>query len=114
MDNQKKEQFKKHILSEISKTEQSIEGLKEFTKPIAPNVSLGRLTRMEALNEKGIREQNLRTEKEKLKKLKDTLPQIDDEDFGICKSCGQDIPTPRLVAVPHSKVCIQCIQKSKK
>jgi RNA polymerase-binding transcription factor DksA len=33
---------------------------------------------------------------------------MDAGDYGICESCGEAIPLPRLKAVPYAKLCLQC------
>lgn len=57
------------------------------------------------------REHNLRfreRESRLIRKIKTALQKIDEGDFGICESCGGDIPLPRLVARPVTAYCIQC------
>ncbi len=41
-----------------------------------------------------------------LEKLKE-MP----EDFGLCEECGDDIPLPRLNAMPYAELCVQCQSK---
>jgi RNA polymerase-binding protein DksA len=36
------------------------------------------------------------------------LHRIKDKTFGKCHLCGKDISTPRLKAVPHARLCIEC------
>jgi len=57
------------------------------------------------------RETNLRfreRESRLIGKIKTALQKIDEGDFGICESCGDDIPLPRLSARPVTAYCIQC------
>jgi DnaK suppressor protein len=44
-------------------------------------------------------------------KIRTALGKIDEETFGICESCGGDIPLPRLKARPVTAHCIQCKTK---
>ena len=39
------------------------------------------------------------------------LERIEEGDFGICVSCGQEISPERLEAVPHARLCIRCKSK---
>ena len=109
-----KKEFLKHLDLELKNTRKIIGQLQEFTKPIAPNVNIGRLTRMEALNDKAIKENNLRTETIKLIKLEETFRKSEDDDFGMCISCKNEIPYQRLLVIPHTKVCVNCLSKLKK
>lgn len=43
-----------------------------------------------------------------IRKIKTALQKIDEGEFGICESCGKDIPFPRLKARPVTAYCIQC------
>ena len=36
------------------------------------------------------------------------LERIDEGVFGRCDSCGEDISSERLEAVPHARLCIKC------
>ncbi len=57
------EQIKEKILSEISKTEKIIEDYKELTKPISPDDAIGRVSRMDAINNKSVTESSLGKQK---------------------------------------------------
>ncbi|MEJ2156264.1 MAG: RNA polymerase-binding protein DksA [Desulfobacteraceae bacterium] len=57
------------------------------------------------------RENNLRfreRESRLIRKIKTTLQKMDDGVYGICESCGDDIPIARLRARPVTAYCIQC------
>lgn len=103
-----KKQVKTIILDEISKTEASIEHYKELTKPIAPSDAIGRVSRMDAINNKSINEASLRQAETKLNNLKRVLINIDHEDFGICLKCKQPIPVGRILIRPESLRCVNC------
>lgn len=60
------------------------------------------------------RENNLRfreRESRLIRKIKTTLQKMDDGVYGICESCGDDIPIARLRARPVTAYCIQCKTK---
>lgn len=38
------------------------------------------------------------------------LDRIDNESFGICARCGNEISEERLDAVPHAAMCRHCMQ----
>lgn len=103
-----KAEIKSTIESEIFKTEQSIEEYKELTKPIAPSDAIGRVSRMDAINNKSINEASLRQVELKLNKLKLVLSKIDQDDFGICLKCKQPIPVGRILIRPESLLCVNC------
>ncbi len=96
------------IESEIDKTEKQIIEYKELTKPIAPENSIGRISRMDAINNKSVTEAALRKAKEKFEKLKFALTKVDNDDFGLCFKCRQPIPVGRILIVPQSRTCVKC------
>lgn len=60
------------------------------------------------------RENNLRfreRESRLIRKIKTTLQKMDEGVYGICESCGDDIPIARLKARPVTAYCIQCKTK---
>jgi DnaK suppressor protein len=46
-----------------------------------------------------------------IKKIKKTLDRIEDNTFGICEKCGEDISIERLNARPVTAQCIDCKTK---
>lgn len=96
------------LQKEKKKVENLIEELKEQTQPIAPDCSIGRVSRMDAINNKSVNEAALRNAEDKLLKIKYTLDGVDDEDFGLCRNCSEPIPLGRLIVMPGSSLCIKC------
>jgi RNA polymerase-binding transcription factor len=107
MSNPDKE-IEKLLSTEIEKTTLLIDEYRELTKPIAPENSIGRISRMDAINNKSINEAALRKAEAKLKNLELALASIDDQDFGKCAKCKKDIPIQRIMLVPQSRFCVNC------
>lgn len=103
-----REEVKKLIEQEIQKEGKKIEVLKDLTRPISPENAIGRISRMDAINNKSINDASLRQAEEKLKKLNQALHKIGDADFGICIKCKQPIPVGRIMLMPHSNKCVNC------
>ncbi|HDP55412.1 MAG TPA: TraR/DksA family transcriptional regulator [Bacteroidetes bacterium] len=108
MDKTKKQEFEALISNEIEKTLKAIEDFKQMTQPVAPDNAIGRVSRMDAINNKAVAEAGLRQAEEKLNKLKFALGKIDSEEFGVCRRCGGDIPLGRLALMPQSLFCVNC------
>lgn len=104
----KKAEIKHMVKASITKTMQKIKGYESMAQPITPENSIGRISRMDAINNKGVVDAALRAAKQKLAGLKNVLAHIDDEDFGICDRCGNDIPEKRIILMPQSKFCVRC------
>ena len=46
-----------------------------------------------------------------IKKIKEALDRIENDTYGICESCGEDITLKRLKARPVTTQCIECKSK---
>jgi len=101
-------ELKQKLLDEISKTELLIIEYQEMTKPIAPDVAIGRISRMDAINNKSVTEAAMRQAEEKLRNLQRVSSKIDDKDFGICLKCHKPIPLGRILIRPESLYCVNC------
>jgi DnaK suppressor protein len=110
MNKEDKQDIKKRILEELKKTEELILDYKESTKPISPENAIGRVSRMDAINNKSVVEAALRKAEEKLNKLKQVLDKVNDADFGLCMRCGNPIPIGRILLMPQSRNCVRCAQ----
>ena len=105
-----KDDIKLKIDEEISKTSTLIEEYKELTKPISPDCAIGRVSRMDAINNKSVAEASLRQAENKLNSLRRVLSQIGTSEFGICLKCKQQIPLGRILIRPQSLLCVNCAQ----
>ena len=105
------EELRTRIQEESEQLKRDIGRLQEEVKPIAPDRAIGRLTRMEAINAQKISEANLRKAKARLQRLEQTIPRLDDEDYGICERCDRDIPVKRLLLMPESRFCVRCLDR---
>jgi DnaK suppressor protein len=103
-----KENIKQLILTEISKTEKLIDEYKEMTQPVAPDDAIGRISRMDAINNKSVTEASLRQAEQKLRNLQRVLSKVGTSDFGICLKCRKSIPSGRILVRPESLYCVDC------
>lgn len=101
-------ELKKIISDRIKETKEEIEHLKELTKPVAPDNAIGRLSRMDAINNKTINEASLRENKSKLQKLERALGKVEEKSLGTCSKCGQEIAFGRLKFMPWTTRCVKC------
>ena len=108
MNNKEKENIKKMVEQKIIRAKKKILDYKELTQPIKPENSLGRVSRMDAINNKSVVEVALRRAEENLAALFSALENLHKEDFGICKNCSCQIPAGRIVLKPESPYCVNC------
>lgn len=43
-----------------------------------------------------------------LKNVLEALARIEDDEYGVCQTCGEDINEQRLKALPYVQTCIRC------
>lgn len=103
-----KKEIKQHITEEINKTQILIAEYKEMTQPVAPDDAIGRISRMDAINNKSVTEASLRQAEEKLRNLQRVLSRVGTSDFGLCIKCGKPIPEARILYRPESLSCVDC------
>ncbi|MEQ9289058.1 MAG: TraR/DksA C4-type zinc finger protein [Cyclobacteriaceae bacterium] len=103
-----KTEIRKKIVGEIVQTKSDIADLEELTKPISPENAIGRVSRMDAINNKSINDASLLKSREKLKNLETALSKLDTADFGICVRCKASIPLGRIMLMPHANKCVNC------
>jgi len=110
MDKAQLKAIQQKLLNEIGITQNKIAEYTELCKPIAPENAIGRISRMDAINNKSVVEAALRQAKNKMLQLKVMETKIADTDFGCCIKCKNNIPLGRLMIRPHSKFCVNCAQ----
>lgn len=108
MNKEQADELKIVIEQEITTTQEKIAEYEIMTQPIAPENAIGRISRMDAINNKSVAEAALRTAKRKLRNLEYALSKIYDADFGICARCKRPIPQGRLLVMPQSRFCVRC------
>ena len=108
MTKKEKNSIKEKIEIDLIQLEEQIRILKEKVKPISPDCSLGRLTRLEAMGEQHVNNKVLDESKVKLTRLKNALLRINKPMFGICIECEEPIGLGRMSIRPESVRCVEC------
>ncbi|MEQ9309308.1 MAG: TraR/DksA C4-type zinc finger protein [Balneolaceae bacterium] len=109
MTESEKTQLKEIITHNISEISVEIDELLELTKPIPLDAAIGRISRMDAINNKTINEASLREKKKTLTRLQRILENSNSKEFGLCQKCGSEIPFGRLEYMPHTTRCVNCV-----
>ncbi|MBT8284758.1 MAG: TraR/DksA family transcriptional regulator [Flavobacteriaceae bacterium] len=96
------------LKSAIIRTEKRIKQYRDLSGPVAPDNAIGRVSRMDAINNRGVMEAALRKAEEQLKGLERNFSLLDTEDFGKCAKCTEQIPIERILLAPESSFCVNC------
>ncbi len=70
--------------------------------------SVGRLSRMGAMQAQAMARATQRQREIELVKTDAAMQRLDDGEYGMCTSCGEDIAAGRLEADPTASLCIKC------
>jgi len=108
MTDKEKEELKTIIDSQIQSAKEEIIELIELTKPIKLDNSIGRLSRMDAINNKTINEKALRDKKRILQKLDRAVERYNEDKLGVCLKCSDVIAFGRLKIMPYTTRCVKC------
>ena len=103
-----KNKIKNIIEEKIKNLVLEIDELRQIAKPIEPENSIGRISRMDAINNKSINDRMLRNSLQKLKNLNTGLKRLENVDFGICIKCKREININRLLLIPETLKCVKC------
>lgn len=108
MNEQQRTALKQQIAATLERTRVDIRRLEDLTQPIGPDDSIGRISRMDAINNKSVTEAGLRQARRKLDALKRAATKVDQTGFGRCTRCGHPIQPKRLMFLPESTHCVRC------
>jgi len=73
--------------------------------------SVGRLSRMDALQGQAMSKETGRRRQLELQKIAGALRRIDSGDYGYCLSCEEPIAHARLTLDPAASLCIDCANR---
>lgn len=81
-------------------------------KPVAlDQQSVGRLSRMDAMQQQAMQVATERRRQVSLLRIDAALLRVDEDEFGYCVGCGEDIAVRRLEHDPSVTTCVTCAQK---
>ena len=95
------------LRDKYAKIEQEIEALREVMRQdrgLEPDVADQACTA-------SAQDWNMLRYNRNVKLLKDiavALKAIDNDSYGVCELCGDDIPDRRLLAIPSARLCVEC------
>lgn len=73
--------------------------------------SVGRLSRMDAMQQQAMAEANERARANELTRIKAALIRVETGDYGYCLDCGDAIAEKRLDVDPSVALCVACAGK---
>jgi DnaK suppressor protein len=75
---------------------------------VAPDKGLGRLSRMEAMQDQQLVMEMRRRKKRQLVEIKLAISRLEMGNYGTCVFCGKEISPERLEVAPEVQTCMSC------
>ncbi|MFQ5544251.1 MAG: TraR/DksA family transcriptional regulator [Nitrospiria bacterium] len=106
------EYFKEKLLKQQKELKEASETGNASAKTVVlDQTSVGRLSRMGALQDQAMSIETNRRRDILLKRISGALQRIDQDEFGDCLRCDEEIDPKRLEIDPTSFFCIDCANK---
>lgn len=103
------ETFRPVIDARLAEIAIELDDAVDSSKPVAPDVSVGRLSRMDSMQMQQIALAAKRRLEEERGRLQEARQRIDAGNYGRCPQCGEDIAEERLLNQPDAITCIPCL-----
>ncbi|MCB1414903.1 MAG: TraR/DksA C4-type zinc finger protein [Nitratireductor sp.] len=94
---------KREELEELSRISQEARATVELDQQ-----SVGRLSRMDAMQQQAMAEAQERSRKRDLIRIEQAERRIREGEYGYCSECGEEIADGRLAIDPMAEKCVNC------
>ncbi len=108
MEHSEKEKYLTLLQESLAEVEGYLKSSEDAAAAVAPDKGLGRLSRMEAMQDQQLVMEMRRRKKRQLAEIKSALSKLDMGNYGICIFCGAEISGERLEVTPEAQTCIRC------
>jgi DnaK suppressor protein len=112
MDNTTLERFKKQLEEMEAELRAGVEGKAEASAPVTLDTSIGRLSRMDAIQSQQMALGLKARQQQALLRVRNAIEAIRKGTFGQCRRCKDPIGVERLEAQPDAVVCVKCAEKA--
>jgi len=84
----------------------------DVAQPIALDQPIGRLSRMDAMQQREMAMANRAAHIQRKNLVDEAIEAFDDGSYGLCVTCDRSIPIARLKALPEAPTCLGCQEKA--
>jgi len=88
--------------------QKQLEDSSDGAMPVSLDQPIGRLSRMDAMQQQSMVQANRRTAQTRLTRIEAALRRYHSEEYGFCVECEEEIGYARLKAQPEAPFCIGC------
>jgi DnaK suppressor protein len=102
-------ELEEELERQLGKLERSMRVTAEAAAPVElDQTTVGRLSRMDSLQSQGMSRNLQEREEVKLVLLREALSRLKGGSYGLCVTCGGEIPFERLYVFPEAPGCSSC------
>lgn len=80
----------------------------DASRPVSVDEPIGRLSRMDALQQQGMARANRTAAEQRLQRAEGALRRIAQDDYGTCLRCEEPVGFARLKVQPDAPFCLAC------
>lgn len=103
-----KKELHSALLSLRNELQKLLEDSNEGAQPVSLDEPIGRLSRMDAMQQQSMVKANRRTAQTRLSRIETALRRYREDEYGLCAECEEEIGYARLKAQPETPFCIGC------
>lgn len=100
--------LKEKLLELKNEIEQLLSDSVASSRPVDLNLSIGRLSRVDAMQQQAMAKANREGHKRRQVLIDAALMSIRQGRYGLCRSCEEPISLKRLEARPETPFCLDC------
>ena len=102
-------QARKILIARREELEQLSQNSAEARETVTlDQASVGRLSRMDAIQQQAMAQATERQRSVEISRIENALKRLDEDEYGFCVECGEDISVKRMEIDPAATHCIKC------
>ena len=108
MDTDRLDHFRSRLELLAEEIRSAMESSKEDSGVVELDTSIGRLSRMDAMQNQQMALELRRRQEQQLQRIANALKRMDKGTYGLCGKCKQPIAQDRLEVSPDVVLCVRC------
>lgn len=100
--------FRDRLLALEKEIQATLEASKEASGVVELTTAIGRLSRMDAMQNQQMALELRRRQEQQLQRIANALKRMDQNRYGLCGRCKQPIAEERLEVSPDVVMCVKC------
>lgn len=104
-------ELRRRLLVRQDELQVALERSREGGAPVDLDEPIGRLSRMEAMQQQKMVQAGRAAQEAELGRLALALTDMDSGEYGCCRQCEEPIPFARLKIRPDARICVRCQER---